>query len=190
MSSNASSVAIVTPRKRGRPPKPIPDSLAPLEQSQLQATLMSYYTALTSATDTTGRSYIDMFMNLPSKSAYPDYYKMIRRPMSMNSIKRKIDVKEYTSVDDFRSDMRLLIDNARLYNMEGSVIYNDAGAIEHLLDRTLGTSDPLTMDEEEENESTDMDDTSQNRDDDSSSMLAPAATKTPIPKFTIKLNPK
>lgn len=65
-------------------------------------------------------------MDLPSASDYPDYYQVIKRPIALNDIKSKLDQHLYPSLDKLISDLRLVFNNAKKYNLEYSVIYDDA----------------------------------------------------------------
>ncbi|KAM0677663.1 ATP-dependent DNA helicase Snf21 [Binucleata daphniae] len=68
---------------------------------------------------------INIFMDLPSKRKYPDYYKAIKNPISVNIIKRKLKTKEY-STEDMKNDLFVMFDNAIEYNTEGSEVHSDA----------------------------------------------------------------
>ncbi|KAI1990152.1 transcriptional regulator [Ophidiomyces ophidiicola] len=78
----------------------------------------------------TTRPIIDPFLKPPPKSHYPDYYVIIQNPIAMDSIKRKINRDEYHNLREFRDDIRLLCNNARTYNEDGSVLFQDANQIE------------------------------------------------------------
>lgn len=52
----------------------------------------------------------------------------------MSQIKRKISGGTYKSVDAFRDDWLQMFDNARIFNEEGSWVYEDA----NVLQRELG----------------------------------------------------
>ncbi len=69
---------------------------------------------------------IDPFVRLPSKRIYPDYYEEIKQPISFNVIKSKLNKRLYTSLNDLNRDFNLLFTNAMQYNVEDSVIYNNA----------------------------------------------------------------
>jgi ATP-dependent helicase STH1/SNF2 len=83
------------------------------------------------------RAIIENFKALPNKKLYADYYMLIKQPICMDIIKKKINKEQYKSLKDFRADIKLLCDNARLYNEDGSLLYNDANTIE------VRTSNPL-----------------------------------------------
>ena len=102
-----------------------------------------------------------LFMELPSKVDYPSYYKQIREPISMHEIRNK----KYGSIDEIRRDLSKMFDNAREFNVEGSVVYEDANILQQvgmdkleeleniknveILDNE-GSSDYLVVEEEED----------------------------------------
>ena len=76
------------------------------------------------------RPVIDPFLKLVPKAQYPDYYQFIKKPIAMNQIEKKINKFEYENLKEFRDDIRLLCDNCRTYNEDGSMLYQDANDIE------------------------------------------------------------
>lgn len=76
------------------------------------------------------RSVIDMFVVLPQRSLYPDYYEIIQRPIAMSQIEKKINNSKYAGLDEFAADIRLMCANCRTYNDDGSVLFADANLIE------------------------------------------------------------
>jgi hypothetical protein len=71
------------------------------------------------------------FMDLPSAVDYPDYYQFIKHPIALNLIKSKLDSPRdpYLSMDKLLSDLKLVFQNAKKYNVEYSGIYKDAHAL-------------------------------------------------------------
>ena len=65
----------------------------------------------------------EMFQILPARSRYPHYYKVICEPMDLKTIGTKIQVNEYTGVDEMVRDLNLMINNAKTFNEPGSQIY-------------------------------------------------------------------
>lgn len=65
-------------------------------------------------------------MVLPDKYDYADYYTLIESPIAMDMILHRIKSPYYNSVEEFRDDFLLMFANACRYNMEGSVVYEDA----------------------------------------------------------------
>lgn len=64
--------------------------------------------------------------------SYPDYYEEIERPMSLFMINKKLKRQNYDSVQELVSDLLLIFDNARSYNMEDSPIYRAAEELRKL----------------------------------------------------------
>ncbi|KAL3437575.1 SNF2 family N-terminal domain-containing protein [Aspergillus tetrazonus] len=128
-------------RKRGRQAKPV-ETLSPDDRAALQQILNNVYQALMdmeqelpadssdSEDGPVTRSIIEPFMKPPPKSQYPDYYMIIQNPIAMDMIKKKINREEYQSLRDFRNDIGLLCQNARTYNEDGSILFQDANDIE------------------------------------------------------------
>jgi hypothetical protein len=82
------------------------------------------------------RDRTELFLQLPSKSSYPNYYRVIKQPIDLETIRRKIETRKYRqSRDPFSGvdkDMQLLLDNARRYNEPDSQIIEDAGEIHNV----------------------------------------------------------
>lgn len=66
------------------------------------------------------------FLKLPSKKLYPDYFEKIQTPISLQEIKQKIDRSEYSSASQFANDFKLMAENAIEFNLQESVIAQDA----------------------------------------------------------------
>ena len=73
---------------------------------------------------------IGPFVALPSKKQFPDYYVIIKEPISMKMIEKKIQKEDYSSLNDLKRDIQHLCLNAKTFNEDGSLIYVDAVAIE------------------------------------------------------------
>ena len=106
-------------------------------------------TSSNESSDEATRLIIGPFVALPPKKEFPDYYTIIKEPISMKMIEKKIKKEEYSSLGDFKRDIQRLCTNAKTYNEDGSVIFIDAVAIEvsfyryayliHLLTVSLGS---------------------------------------------------
>jgi E1A/CREB-binding protein len=62
----------------------------------------------------------------PVELGLPDYFEVIKRPMDLGTIKKKLENGCYHSLEEFKENVNLTFDNAMLYNPEGSVVYNMA----------------------------------------------------------------
>ena len=136
-------------RKRGKQNKALVDSLGSHERATLQKILNNVFKGLMaleapsdSEEDEDGeklgkRAIIGPFVKLPPRHIYADYYLIITNPISMDQIKKKIQKEDYSSLKEFREDVRTLCNNARTYNEDTSALFQDANAIEVSLKRLL-----------------------------------------------------
>lgn len=62
----------------------------------------------------------------PVELGLVDYFEIIKKPMDLGTIQKKLDVGAYHSFDDFRSDVRLTFENAMKYNEERTVVHEMA----------------------------------------------------------------
>lgn len=97
----------------------------------LQAAYESIFEAVKNLEEPdTGRLRSDIFEKLPSKKIFPDYYHIIKQPISFNEIKKRMKNGDYTSLEQFQADFKMMFANARIYNEEGSIVVEDANAME------------------------------------------------------------
>ncbi|CAL8467993.1 g7531 [Coccomyxa elongata] len=54
---------------------------------------------------------------------YPDYLKVVKNPMDLKWVKRKVDAGQYATPADFAADFRQVFANAHTYNPPGSDVY-------------------------------------------------------------------
>jgi ATP-dependent helicase STH1/SNF2 len=132
-------------RKRPRPHKG-GDNLSQSDRSALQKALKAVVSKLNSieveesddpdasGSDDSGgpptRLLIGPFLELPPKKEYPDYYLVIPEPIAMSTIEKRINSYHYNSLKDLCTDIALLARNARTYNEDGSMLYQDAILLE------------------------------------------------------------
>ncbi|KAF9319378.1 transcriptional regulator [Podila horticola] len=74
----------------------------------------------------------ELFMELPNKDDYPDYYLAIKNPVALESIKTRVEQGEYKgdNFTMFGKDLKTLTANAKSYNRQGSIIFKDALTLE------------------------------------------------------------
>ena len=99
------------------------------QNAKLRKDISSAFGAVRKAEDKAQRPLASEFLKLPSRSAYPDYYKVIKRPMDLNNIQVRVKNNAYKTWDDFQQDMRLIWANACQYNLPDSQIVRDALAL-------------------------------------------------------------
>ncbi|EGW31333.1 uncharacterized protein SPAPADRAFT_154321 [Spathaspora passalidarum NRRL Y-27907] len=84
-----------------------------------------------------GHNLADIFLKLPSRKLYPDYYQIIKRAVSINQVKKQLEQERFGSFEEFIGELKQMCLNAKTYNEEGSFVYSDAVVIENLLDEKL-----------------------------------------------------
>ncbi|KDQ19854.1 hypothetical protein BOTBODRAFT_27280 [Botryobasidium botryosum FD-172 SS1] len=83
----------------------------------------------------------------------PDYYKIIKRPIDLTSMRKKLDAHAYPSAERFHADFQLLINNCFIYNAVGSPVRNAGQKLKDLFEekwRALPPLRTLTPEPEEE----------------------------------------
>jgi len=102
-------------------------------REQLRKRMKSLYNTILYYTNTDNIQPIGVFMELPDKKAYPDYYDIINDPVDMKMINDKVMTNTYRTEEEMLQDCKLMFSNCRLYNEEGSAIYEDANILERVL---------------------------------------------------------
>jgi len=67
----------------------------------------------------------------PVELGLPDYFEVIKQPMDLGTIRKKLENGCYHSLEDFHSHVQVTFDNAMVYNPEGSVVYNMANEMKN-----------------------------------------------------------
>ncbi len=83
-----------------------------------------------------GRYRSDLFIDLPDRALYPDYYQVVKKPICLSEIEAKLE-KGYARIADFTADMGLMFSNAMLYNSDDSQVYEDAQVMRQLMNDKL-----------------------------------------------------
>ncbi|KAI0670108.1 Bromodomain-containing protein [Trametes maxima] len=98
----------------------------------------------------------------PLKMGIPEYPKVIKKPMDLSTMKKKLEGGEYSTAEKFRDDFRLMIKNCLTFNPPGNPVHEAGKALQQLFDekwKNLPT--PRTYeasDEEDEDEDMDSED--------------------------------
>ncbi|XP_076266161.1 nucleosome-remodeling factor subunit NURF301-like [Rhynchophorus ferrugineus] len=70
------------------------------------------------------------FMEPVDPTEAPDYYKVIKEPMDLQMIDRKITDQKYRKLSEFIGDMTKIFDNCRYYNPKESPFFKCAESLE------------------------------------------------------------
>ena len=76
----------------------------------------------------------------PVELGLPDYFEVIKNPMDLGTVKKRVDNGLYRSIREVEADINLTFDNAMLYNPEGSVVWSMA---KELKDKFIADFDDL-----------------------------------------------
>ncbi|WFD44617.1 hypothetical protein MPSI1_003285 [Malassezia psittaci] len=117
---------VAEPRRRGAP-----------RGKRLRVMLRWAIQSMTSAQNPQGTSFAEMFMELPSRQDYPDYYQLIQYPISFAEIDQKLEQKEYINPHALVTDIYRMLSNAQYYNEEHSQVWDDAQALRSHLEKVV-----------------------------------------------------
>jgi len=67
----------------------------------------------------------------PVELGLPDYFEVIKQPMDLGTIRKKLENGCYHSLESFHNHVSITFENAMLYNPEGSVVYNMASEMKN-----------------------------------------------------------
>jgi len=102
-------------------------------KDQLKKKLKILFNSIYHWANSDGIQPIGVFLEIPSRKDYPDYYDIITEPIDMNMIEQRIKTNQYKGEEELLADCKLMFSNCRLYNEEGSGIYEDANILERIL---------------------------------------------------------
>lgn len=70
-------------------------------------------------------------MVLPPREIFPDYYQIIEHPIAFSQLQSKVKKGNYTTnYDGFIRDVNRVFSNAKTYNDESALVYQDAVVLE------------------------------------------------------------
>lgn len=82
------------------------------------------------------------FLEPVDRNLVPSYYEIIKQPMDLRTMREKLDQRLYGSVDEFISDLRLMIDNCYKFNEVGSDVYNCGIELNDVVNTLLSKYEP------------------------------------------------
>ncbi|KAF8807195.1 Bromodomain-containing protein [Phlegmacium glaucopus] len=86
------------------------------------------------------------------KMEIPTYPKIVKKPMDLSTIRRKLDNQEYTTAQKFYDDFKLMIRNCFLFNPSGTPVNLAGIELQRLFDEKWKHLPPLHEASEEEEE--------------------------------------
>jgi hypothetical protein len=92
--------------------------------------------------DHRGRIIATNFLTLPNKRHLPDYYKVTKMPIALDTIEAKLMRHEFPTLTALESYFKRMIQNAKEYNEKGSEIYEDAERLRKSLSNFMVKNNP------------------------------------------------
>jgi len=119
-----------------RPPT-IPTTIPVNRDDSKQVVIMkSLYNSLIEYREPkTHRILIQLFMCLPSRKDFPEYFDIIEKPIAMNKIRERIERQQYPDEEACMDDFKLMFRNCQFFNEDDSQIYKDALTLKTLLNK-------------------------------------------------------
>lgn len=124
-------------------PAPTPPPAAPKAPLSTAERMRAVWRAVMDTTDRNGRRCAEIFERLPSPDELPVYYEVIAEPMDLTTIDAKLALGDKAGGyggkwPAFAADMSRVFDNARLFNDDGTVIFDDANRLEIVFHNEMG----------------------------------------------------
>lgn len=91
-------------------------------------------------------SYVEICLHIITdwlKLEIPQYPKVIKKPMDLSTIKRKLVDAEYTTPDKFRDDFKLMIKNAQTFNPPKNPVHEAARELDRIFDAKWAELPPI-----------------------------------------------
>lgn len=89
-----------------------------------------------------GRLIATEFLALPDRDDLPEYYDIVKLPVALDTIEKKLKRNAYPTVTTVESDFKRLIQNAKDFNDPKSEIYEDAERIRKLVFNFMKVHNP------------------------------------------------
>ncbi|KAI8912322.1 hypothetical protein DFJ77DRAFT_511868 [Powellomyces hirtus] len=80
-------------------------------------------------------AYAGPFLNPVSKELYPIYHELIKEPMDLSTIGKKLQNGKYRTGSQFADDVKLMFSNCYTFNREGEPVYTQGKRLEAIFDQ-------------------------------------------------------
>uniref|UniRef100_A0A673MM03 Protein polybromo-1 n=1 Tax=Sinocyclocheilus rhinocerous TaxID=307959 RepID=A0A673MM03_9TELE len=91
------------------------------------------YQSMRGARSVQGLLLAEPFLQLPARREYPDYYHQIKNPICLQQISEING--DYERVEQIETDLTLMFENAKRYNMPNSTIYKRAQRLQQIMQK-------------------------------------------------------
>ncbi|KAJ3157765.1 pre-mRNA-splicing factor prp46 [Geranomyces variabilis] len=82
------------------------------------------------------------FLDPVDTSVVTDYMTVVKEPMDLGTMEKKVRRREYKSLEDFKRDFNLVVVNAKTYNSPDTVYYKAAAKLEAYGNRAIDREEP------------------------------------------------
>ncbi|KAL1489284.1 hypothetical protein ABEB36_014211 [Hypothenemus hampei] len=121
-----------------------------INEGKLKRKMRKLMNIVINYTDRDERQLSDVFMRLPNRKEYPEYYAIIKKPIDIHKILNYIEEGKYIDFDDLERDFTLLCQNAQLFNEEASLIHEDSIVLQSVFSNARAKIEAYTSEEEVE----------------------------------------
>lgn len=80
------------------------------------------------------------FLEPVDSTAVPDYYQVIKNPMDLSTIQKKLLTGQYKKKDEFHNDLDQMLENCFTYNAEGTDVYKCGCELKNII-KNYGVAD-------------------------------------------------
>lgn len=95
----------------------------------------------------------------PIALGIPQYRTIIKRPMDLSTIRKNLESNHYSSLDEYEADIRLMLENCKIFNGANSDMAKVANMFEDWFERKLAEMGAFLIAERGRGSETDDDDT-------------------------------
>merc|ERR1712045_251705 len=113
-------------KKRGRDEDEDDGGRKKKKNKKLMKKMKKLIDAVMQYEDQDGRILSEPFYKLPSRKELPDYYEIIRKPVDIAKIQKRIEEFSYEDMNALEKDFMLMCKNTQQYNEDGSLIFEDS----------------------------------------------------------------
>jgi len=149
-------------KKRGRDEDEDDGGRKKKKNKKLMKKMKKLIDAVMQYEDQDGRILSEPFYKLPSRKELPDYYEIIRKPVDIAKIQKRIEEFSYEDMNALEKDFMLMCKNTQQYNEDGSLIFEDSIVLQSVFSnaRERIEQEPDEADEEDDNSRMDVDEDS------------------------------
>ncbi|KAK2163490.1 hypothetical protein NP493_1460g00037 [Ridgeia piscesae] len=77
------------------------------------------------------------FLEAVNPKEVPEYYRVIKEPMDLTTVEKKVSEQQYVKLGDFVKDVMRVFDNCRFFNSSDTPYYQCAEVLENFFVQKL-----------------------------------------------------